>query len=214
MLAPLGHVGWGSQGTLHFAAPWRVVEIMLLVCWPLESAEGGAGGCSPRNRVFCALREGERIVPWHVGGGGREPIEGACSGESAPPAPPAEQPHTRNRADEPRRARYRCEAERSADATASTSLEVVEEDVGILGEELVAAVKARGHGDGHRAEGAGAVDVERRIADHDDLVRAERVADQRVGAAGGERREQPPVQVIGAEGADREVPPEPGAARA
>ena len=93
--------------------------------------------------------------------------------------------------------------------------EVVEEDVGILGEELFPVVKARGHGDGHRAEGAGAVDVERGIADHDGPRRggtgSRPSAWARRAASDGSRRRsmwsEPKAPI-------EEVSPEPGAARA
>ena len=73
-------------------------------------------------------------------------------------------------------------------------------------------MSARGHRDGDRPEGARAVDVERRVADDHDLVGTERVARQRVSPSSGQRRQPPAVQVVGAEGPDREVRPEPGRA--
>ena len=68
---------------------------------------------------------------------------------------------------------------------------------------------AGGHDHRDRPERAGAFDVERRVADDQHLLRAERVADQRVGAARCQRGQPPPVHVVGPEGPDREVRPEP-----
>jgi len=47
----------------------------------------GAGGCPPRNRVFCGLPKRMTLMPWPVGWSDA-PIEGASSAEGTP-LPPA-----------------------------------------------------------------------------------------------------------------------------
>ena len=62
--------------------------------------------------------------------------------------------------------------------------EVLEQEVGLLAQELLAPEPAGGHGHRDGPEGARAVDVVRRVADHEHVAGPEGVADQRVGPAG------------------------------
>ena len=86
--------------------------------------------------------------------------------------------------------------------------EVVEEQIGPLAQELRARVVSGGDGDRRRPEGPCAFDVERRIADDEYLLGTKRMPDERVSATRGERRQPPPVGVVGPERPDREVGPE------
>src|SRR5262249_31973402 len=87
--------------------------------------------------------------------------------------------------------------------------EVFEEEVGALGFELGPRVWPRGHGDRDGAEVAGALDVARRVADHENLLGSEPAPHQRLRSAGGQRRELAPIVVVRSVGAELEIRPEP-----